>query len=444
MSSYYSSTSGFSDYRSGSRSYTNSASVGPFEIIKDRLYVLATKREPRSTSSAFYFSTDHDLVYWNFFLDFGPLNLAQSYRFCQLLNSILKDPEHRGKKIYYYSGLNSERRANSATLMGIWQMIFLKRTPAEAYSPFRSCSFPAFHDASPCQCTYKLSVKDCLDGFYKAMSLGFFDYNTFDADEYEKFEKVEYGDLSWLRYDKFCAFAGPHNVSSPLSDNYVTLTPEHYIPYFKKKNVTMVIRLNKKYYDKKKFTSQGIQHTDLYFLDGSTPSDKIIRAFLKVCEASKPGHRIAVHCKAGLGRTGSLCGCFFMKHYGFTAAEFIGWVRICRPGSVIGPQQHFLREMQQSMWMEGKAWREKRGIKDVKDFLKKELYLSKTGGSFEDLVSKVENLSLSGSPGIDFGSSPYDSSGNNKGSEASQGDFLRQSKSPKGRASHFNRELQFK
>lgn len=38
--------------------------------------------------------------------------------------------------------------------------------------------------------------------------------------------------------------------------------------------------------------------------------------------------------KAGLGRTGSLIGCYAMKHYKFQAAAFIGWIRICRPGSV--------------------------------------------------------------------------------------------------------------
>ena len=31
-----------------------------------------------------------------------------------------------------------------------------------------------------------------------------------------------------------------------------------------------------------------------------------------------------------------------MKHYRFPAADFIGWIRICRPGSVLGPQQSFL------------------------------------------------------------------------------------------------------
>ncbi len=47
---------------------------------------------------------------------------------------------------------------------------------------------------------------------------------------------------------------------------------------------------------------------------------------------------------AGLGRTGTLIGCYIMKHYKFTAAETIAWIRICRPGSVIGPQQNWLEE----------------------------------------------------------------------------------------------------
>ena len=45
---------------------------------------------------------------------------------------------------------------------------------------------------------------------------------------------------------------------------------------------------------------------------------------------------------AGLGRTGSLIGCYMMKHFRFTAAEIIAWLRICRPGSIIGGQQQWL------------------------------------------------------------------------------------------------------
>ena len=51
---------------------------------------------------------------------------------------------------------------------------------------------------------------------------------------------------------------------------------------------------------------------------------------------------MAVHCKAGLGRTGTMIACYAMKHYKIAATTMIAWIRICRPGSILGPQQHYL------------------------------------------------------------------------------------------------------
>jgi len=125
-------------------------------------------------------------------------------------------------------------------------------------------------------------------------------------------------------------------------------------------NVTTIIRLNKKCYDLRSFTIHGFVHHDLYFTDGTTPSRSIVKKFLEICEDAEGV--LAIHCKAGLGRTGSLIGCYVMKHYRWTAQEFIAWVRICRPGSVIGPQQQFLKNLQRQMWKEGDLWRKARGI----------------------------------------------------------------------------------
>ena len=108
--------------------------------------------------------------------------------------------------------------------------------------------------------------------------------------------------------------------------------------------MTHVVRLNEAHYDRLKFTKNGINHTDLFFIDGSTPSVGIVDKFMRLSE--REHGVLAVHCKAGLGRTGTLIGCYAMKHFKFPAAYFIGWIRIARPGSILGPQQHYMLEME--------------------------------------------------------------------------------------------------
>ena len=121
----------------------------------------------------------------------------------------------------------------------------------------------------------------------------------------------------------------------------------------------MVIRLNNKTYDAAGFTNNGIKHHDLFFTDGTAPSISIVEQFLEIVQQEKGA--IAIHCKAGLGRTGCLIACYAMKHYQFNAADFIGWIRVARPGSILGPQQHFLIEVEKLMKQKSKnspIWKE--------------------------------------------------------------------------------------
>ncbi len=153
---------------------------------------------------------------------------------------------------------------------------------------------------------------DTLRGLAKARDCKFFDFENFDIDDYEHFEQVENGDMNWYLKGKFIAFAGPHSKEA-APRGFHSHTPEHYVPHFKKKGVSCVIRLNKKYYDSRSFTAHGIDHLDLYFEDGSNPPDHILQRFIAKCEEHSGA--IAVHCKAGLGRTGSCVAAYIMKHY---------------------------------------------------------------------------------------------------------------------------------
>ncbi len=80
---------------------------------------------------------------------------------------------------------------------------------------------------------------------------------------------------------------------------YPLHAPEAYFPYFRKHNITTIIRLNKKMYDAKRFTDMGFKHHDLFFVDGSTPNDAIVTKFLNISENADGG--IAVHCKGSGG-----------------------------------------------------------------------------------------------------------------------------------------------
>ncbi|XP_030647238.1 dual specificity protein phosphatase CDC14AB isoform X2 [Chanos chanos] len=333
--------------------------IGACEFMKDRLYFATLRSKPKSTANTHYFCTDDEFVYENFYADFGPLNLAVLYRYCCKLNKKLKSFTLTRKRIVHYTSFDQRKRANAAVLIGAYAVIYLKKTPEEAYRALISgsnASYLPFRDASFGNCTYNLTVLDCLQGIRKALQHGFFDFETFDVNEYEHYERVENGDFNWIVPGKFLAFSGPH-PKSKIENGYPLHAPEAYFPYFRKHNVTTVVRLNKKIYDAKRFTDAGFDHYDLFFVDGSTPSDVIMRRFLHICESTDGA--VAVHCKAGLGRTGTLIGCYLMKHYRFTAAEAIAWIRICRPGSVIGPQQHFLEEKQTTLWAQGDVQRSK-------------------------------------------------------------------------------------
>ncbi|NXD97901.1 CC14A phosphatase, partial [Chaetorhynchus papuensis] len=357
----------------------------------DRLYFATLRNKPKSTVNTHYFCTDEELVYENFYGDFGPLNLAMLYRYCCKLNKKLKYFSLSRKKIVYYTSFDQRKRANAAFLIGAYAVIYLKKTPEEAYRTLLSGSNPPylpFRDASFGNCTYNLTILDCLQGVNKALQHGFFDFKTFDVDEYEHYERVENGDFNWIIPGKFLAFSGPH-PKSKLENGYPLHAPESYFPYFKKHNVTSIIRLNKKIYEAKRFTDAGFEHYDLFFIDGSTPSDSIVQRFLNICENADGA--IAVHCKAGLGRTGTLIACYIMKHYKFTHAEAIAWIRICRPGSIIGPQQHFLEEKQAMLWLEGDLIRSKQNQRGIDGNINRVL-CGLNDISISDSLNKVQDL----------------------------------------------------
>ncbi|XP_075684948.1 dual specificity protein phosphatase CDC14B isoform X3 [Rhinoderma darwinii] len=327
--------------------------------VTERLYFAILCGKPKTTPSTHYFSIDDELLYENFYSDFGPLNLAMLYKYCCKLNKKLKSFSLTKKKVVHYTSCDKKKQANAAFLIGSFAILYLKKLPEETYRILQmgNVTYLPFRDASFGTCSFHLTLLDCFHALHKAVQYEFFDFRIFDLEEYQHYERAENGDFNWIVPEKFLAFSGPHQKSK-IENGYPHHAPDAYFPYFREHEVSTVVRLNKKMYDAKRFTDAGFEHHDLFFIDGSTPSDPIVKKFLNICENAEGA--IAVHCKAGLGRTGTLIACYMMKHYRMTAAETIAWIRICRPGSVIGPQQQFLVDKQMSLWNEGDIYRKKR------------------------------------------------------------------------------------
>lgn len=137
--------------------------------------------------------------------------------------------------------------------------------------------------------------------------------NDFSLQDYEYYEKVENGDWNWIT-PGFIAFASPSDTvwirqqkagtsSSPERpgaaspfNRKLTQPFQNCLEYFEERDVKLVIRLNNPLYDKTMFEERGMEHLELYFDDGTNPTDDIVRTFIAKSESTfEAGGAVAVH-----------------------------------------------------------------------------------------------------------------------------------------------------
>lgn len=93
----------------------------------------------------------------------------------------------------------------------------------------------------------------------------------------------------------------------------------------------------------------------MFFPDCTSPSFELVEQFLNIVEETEGA--VALHCFAGLGRTGTLIACYLIKHYDFNALEATAWCRLCRFGSIIGTQFKFLERHESVLKLMGLHYR---------------------------------------------------------------------------------------
>ena len=299
------------------------------------------------------------LQYDSFRDDFGPMSLGTAHKVFNALESCLM--ENPLKTIMIPSELKSKALTNTVFLLGAYLIMKFDASLDELTAVFQPVNgwLVSFRDVSPGQQNFHLHLRDCWAGLQKAKQLGWVkgDFQGFDAEEYAHYSNPLNADLHEIVPGKFIAMRGPKGLpDGQLWRNVSTgdgrlshreLSPAHYVDILRQMDVQAVVRLNAPEYSKDVFTNAGLGFIDLYFEDCTCPPSEIVAKFMMIAEGL-PG-ALAVHCKSGLGRTGTLIALYMMQHHDFTAREAIGWLRIVRPGSVIGPQQRYLVEREAVM-----------------------------------------------------------------------------------------------
>jgi atypical dual specificity phosphatase len=131
--------------------------------------------------------------------------------------------------------------------------------------------------------------------------------------------------FTWIEEGKLAA------CSAPASSAALETLAKH--------GISLIVNLHLGSYRDGALSKYGMRELHLPVTDLTAPTrDQINAAVAKIAEAINNDERVAVHCVAGLGRTGTVVACWLVAQ-GMDAESAIAHVRGLRPGSIETSEQ---------------------------------------------------------------------------------------------------------
>jgi atypical dual specificity phosphatase len=108
----------------------------------------------------------------------------------------------------------------------------------------------------------------------------------------------------------------------------------------RERRISVLVNLRERAHDPTRLARFGLTEIHFAVPDKAAPSPgQITFAIAAIERILGAGQRVAVHCRNGRGRSGTVLACYLMRHRGFSADEAIARVRAVRPGAVETQEQ---------------------------------------------------------------------------------------------------------
>lgn len=287
----------------------------------------------------YYFSSDYHEDENYLGIENGPPNISIIYNFSNLLDSKVKHINLNNRDIYYYIYIDDKSLylLNSVFLICSYLIFKLNYNIQKLIRILCECEILNDHPTQYKDCVgffggYQSNLIDCLETLYFVKNKNYFILNKFNNKFYEYCNDFNYRDFNII-LSKIIAMRSPKN-NNELNNM---------IHILKKNNIKLLIRLNNDNTYDESLLLNNLNVSNLFFKDCKIPSINIIIKFIKLID--EYNEMIAIHCKAGLGRTGILICIWLIYKLNFKPEHAISWLRIYRPGSIHGYQGYFIKTL---------------------------------------------------------------------------------------------------